>query len=275
MAKFTSTTDHTLALTEIRIPKLGSKRVHLVGVKARVASDISLVTSTKLSASIKSAPFDGPKGIWVVDLTGSTNGKTSLKAKYKDASVASVTVEVFEKILRVLPLDDSIEGMFTRLFLAESINPGNARIYNATESRKPMLWMRKVIENRLSHKTPKIFSVKNKLGDPKFTVYDIVKAKNQFHGFENYPKVSSSIKINLDGFVAIANNYNHSKREIYDEFIQNSIAAANKDALKGFLDPSPNGLYGWRTKGSSAPGGDFKEYKPLAGQTFYTLKTNK
>jgi len=69
-------------------------------------------------------------------------------------------------------------------------------------------------------------------GNPNATVYDIVKAKDQFHGFEYYPKISSFIKVNLDGFFAIANNYNHSKREDHDEYIENAIAAAAKDALK-------------------------------------------
>jgi len=44
-----------------------------------------------------------------------------------------------------------------------------------------------------------------------YTIYDIVRAKNQFHGFEEYPKLHTSIKVNIAGF--LANNYNHSKRE--------------------------------------------------------------
>lgn len=132
--------------------------------------------------------------------------------------------------------------------------------------------MRQVIENRLSHKNPGIFGATKKVGQAKFTITDIVTAKNQFHGFESYPTLDTSITVNLNGFLAIANNYNHAKRETYAKFIENANSAAEKDALKNFKDPCPTGLYGWRTKGSSAPGGSFKKYQDLAGQTFYTLK---
>jgi len=135
-----------------------------------------------------------------------------------------------------------------------------------------MIWMRQVIENRLKHKTPDIFGARKPAGQEKHTIYDIVKAKNQFHGFEGYPKILAAIKFNITHFVTIANNYNHPKRKLYAGFIENAKMAATENALNGFLDESPKGLYGWRTKGSSAPGGSFKEYKSLAGQTFYTLK---
>lgn len=272
MGSFTSTSNHNVALKKIEFPKADNKRLHLVDVKARISSDITLVHDKHIEATIKSSPFNGPKGIWVIDIKGVTNGQTTLKAEYGGKTVASLDIKVFTKVNITLPLDSTEQGMLTRLFLAESINPGNSLIYDEDQSKTSMLWMRKVIENRLSHKTPNIFGAVKPIGKSKYTIYDIVKAKNQFHGFENYPTVHSSIKLNLTGFLAIANNYNHSKREIYADFIANAKQAASKDALKGFLDPSPKGLYGWRTKGSSQPGGDFKKYKDLAGQTFYTLK---
>lgn len=55
---------------------------------------------------------------------------------------------------------------------------------------------RQVIENRLRHKTPNIFGASKRLGTTSFIIYDIVKAKNQFHGFENYPELPSSIRVN-------------------------------------------------------------------------------
>lgn len=42
MGKFTSTSDHKTAITAFDLPKGGDTRLHLVGVKARVSSDIKL-----------------------------------------------------------------------------------------------------------------------------------------------------------------------------------------------------------------------------------------
>lgn len=273
MAIFTSTTDHGKALKEIKIPKKGTKRLHLVGVKARVSSDITLKSKSKsISFVLKKSPFDGPKGIWVVDISASAVGKATLEAEFKGEVVASLSVVVFEKVLVELPDQSTILGMLTRLFLAESIGPGRPE-YNAEESKKAMKWMRLVINNRLKHKTPEIFGVKKKQGKTPYTVYDIIRAPGQFHGFEAYPSIIEDIKLNLTGIVAIANNYNHPAREKYAGFIANAKAAASDNALTGVIDPSKKGLYGWRTKDSKHPGGSFVVFKHLAGQTFYTLKS--
>lgn len=272
MGQFTSISDHNTALKDIEIPSSEKKRVHLVGAKARISTDIKLTHGKNIEATIKASPFNGPKGIWVIDIKGIENGETTLTAELDSKPVASLDIKTFTKVNISLPLDNTEKGMLTRLFLAESINPGNGLTYNEAESKTSMLWMRKVIENRLAHKKPGIFGATIPTGKSKYTIYDIVKAKNQFHGFENYPAINSSIKLNLTNFLAIANNYNHAKRELYATFIANAKNAASTNALTGFIDPSPKSLYGWRTKGSSAPGGDFKKYKDYAGQTFYTLK---
>ncbi len=272
MANFTSTRDHSVALNDIELPNTESKRLHLVDIKARVSTDIKLVFGSNIEASIKSSPFDGPKGIWVVDIKGISNGQATLKAQFGNKTVADVNIKVFTKARITLPLESTEQGMLTRLFLAESINPGNSVLYNEEKSRTAMIWMRKVIDNRLKHKTPNIFGATKLAGQEKYTIYNIVKAKNQFHGFEGYPDILASIKINITGFVAIANNYNHPKRKSYMGFIENAKNAASENALTGFSDPSSKGLYGWRTMGAGEPGGNFKRYQDRAGQTFYTLK---
>ena len=272
MGQFTSIIDHNTALKNVEIPRSDKKRVHLVGVKARTSADIKLTHGKNIEVAIKSSPFNGPKGIWVIDIKGIENGGAILKAELDSKPVASLDIKIFTKINISLGLENNEQGMLTRLFLAESINPGNGLVYDEGQSKTSMLWMRKVIENRLAHKTPNIFGAVKPIGQSKYTIYDIVKAKNQFHGFEKYPEINSSIKLNLTSFLAIANNYNHVKRELYANFIANAKSAASKNALRDFIDTSPKGLYGWRTKGSSAPGGDFKKYKDFAGQTFYTLK---
>ncbi len=272
MSHFSDTTNHTTALKEIKLPNNESKRIRLVDVKARVASDISLHTSNNsVTANIKSSPFDGPKGIWNISLKGKSIGTVTLEAKHKDKVVATVKIIVFSKVIISLPEPSTVPGMLTRLFLAESINPGHVN-YKEDESKKSMLWMRLVIRNRLNHKTPNIFGARKKPGKEKYDIYDIVQAKGQFHGFEKYPNIDADIKNNLIGFLSIANNYNHPAREKYAYYIENAKAVAADNALIGVTDPSKKGLFGWRTKGSSAPGGSFTKYQDLAGQTFYTLK---
>lgn len=271
MGKFTNTTNHNVTLQSLEIPKNGTLRVHLVDVKARVSTDITLVKSDKVTATIKSSPFDGPNGIWVVDIKAVGIGKTTLEAKFNNTSAAKVDIKTFNKIMIQLPRENTEEGMLTRLFLAESVNPSKPE-YNAEQSKKSMLWMRKVIDNRLTHKTPNIFGAKKRLGKTSYDVYDIIMADNQFHGFDKYPTIIQNIKFNISTFLTISNDYTHSKRELYAEYIKNATAAAAKDALKNVIDPSQNGLYGWKTKGANSPGGNFKEFQHFAGQTFYTLR---
>ena len=177
MPPFTSTSNHSVSLTQIELPNATSKRLHLVGVKARVASDIKLLFDSNIEALIISSPYDGPKGIWIVDIKGKANGKTTLKAQFNDKIVASVDINVFVKTMITLPFENTEQGMLTRLFLAESINPGDIR-YNEKESKLSMIWMRQVIENRLKHKTPNVFGATKPASQSKFTTYDIVKAKN-------------------------------------------------------------------------------------------------
>lgn len=270
MGFFANTADAKTKLVTVQIPKGDKKRIYLIDVKARKSAEISLKSGNEIQASLKAAPFDGPKGIWVVEMTGTNIGQTTLEATFNKSLVASVTIEVFNKVLVALPQQATVEGALARLFLAESINPSD-KSYSAEESKKSMIWMRKVIENRLASKKPSIFGINATQGKAP-TIFDVIRARNQFHGFEAYPDINERIKVNLNNFIAIANEYNHPHREKYSAFIQNAIDAASQDALKGFLDPSPKGLYGWRTKDSSPPGGDFKAYANLAGQTFYTLK---
>jgi len=82
MAKFTRAGKHSAVLKKIELPNTESMRLHLVHIKARVATNIKFIFGSNIEASIKSAPFDGPKGIWVVDMKGANDGKTTLKAQF-------------------------------------------------------------------------------------------------------------------------------------------------------------------------------------------------
>lgn len=272
MAKFTSTTDQNAELKLIEIPNNESRRVYLVDVKARVATDIEIISGKSITAKLNSSPFDGPKGIWIIDLKGVEVGKTILQAKFGGKVVATSEVNIFTKTEISLPSAGTVEGMLCRLFIAESINPNDATNYNEANVKQAMTWMRLVLENRLKHKDPGVFYASKPIGQAKHTMFDIVRAKGQFKGFGDYPVLSAKKTENITSAVAFSNNYNHPLRESYARFIENAKAAARSDGLKGVSDPSPKGLYGWRTKGSEEPGGDLVGYKDLAGQTFYTVK---
>lgn len=273
MGYFAKTGQPDSPLTTLSIPKGGSKRLRLVGVKARVASDIKLKIDGKFAAAeIHKSPFNGPQGIWTVTVEALALGNSTLTAIYNGKEAARLDLKIFTKVEIVLPPPDSEKGLLTRLLLAESVNPGNNATYDEKESLKAMRWMRLVIKNRLHHSDPSIFGAKKQQGASNYTVFDIVRAKGQFHGFEDYPKLNQNIIVNLSGFLSIANNYNHPMRERYENFIENAMKVASDQGLAGVTDPSKKGLYGWRTKGSSEPGGQFTQFQDLAGQTFYTLK---
>ena len=96
MAKFTSTTDQNAELKLIEIPNNESRRVYLVDVKARVATDIEIISGKSITAKLNSSPFDGPKGIWIIDLKGVEVGKTILQAKFGGKVVATSEVNILQ-----------------------------------------------------------------------------------------------------------------------------------------------------------------------------------
>lgn len=269
MGFFSNTRDHNSAIKDVDLPIGESKRMHLNGFQVRVASDLSISSDANIHAEILDRPYDGPKGIWVISIKAISNGEGKLTVTSSKGDEAVLTVQSFKKNPIGLPPLNSDQGIMARLFLAESISPIKIS-YKESESKKGMLWMRQVIENRLHHKTPNIFMAKPSSGN-RYTVLDIVTAKGQFHGFENYPDIIPQIRGHIQNYVAIANNYNHPQRKKYAEFIENAILAASPNALEG-RDLVAKDLYGWRTKDSTHPGGSFLKYKDFAGQTFYILK---
>ncbi|WP_087018449.1 hypothetical protein [Thaumasiovibrio subtropicus] len=256
-----------MSISAISIPKNGTKRIRTNGLTARVATDIKLENGRFITATLTNSPFNGPRGQWTIDIKGTTVGTTTLKATSGNKS-AAIDIEVFDKKVIQLPQSSTDEGLLARLFLAESINPSSPR-YKEDEAITSMLWMRQVVENRKADSKPSRFAI---TATSNVTYKDVVIARNQFHGFESYPSLIDSIKNNLLTLVNTANNYNHPEREKYATFVNAALAAAKSNALDSFTDPSQKGLYGWRTKDSSAPGGDFVKHADLAGQTFYTLK---
>lgn len=253
----------TKKTTEITMREGGKKRMHLIGAGAE-KKDLQLKSSRESIASVKlTALYDGKKGIWTVDIKALTKGKVTIEALSKKTAIAKLSINVVERLS--LPAKNTDEGLLTRLFLAESVNPGSGD-YDADDSKTGMQWMKLVIYNRLKNKPKRFYAADAK------TIKDIVRAKRQFEGFEKYPAINSKQQGNIDEILKIANNDSDGRQHKYQVFVKNALTVANSKTLVS--DPSKNGLYGWRTAGSRPPGGDLVAYgKPLSGQQFYTLKT--
>lgn len=95
IGQFTLIGNHSITLSETTLPVGGTKRVHLVGVKVKSFREVKIVSSDAsiVSASIHKAPFDGPRGIWAVDLKSNAKGTARIVAKFLGAVVATLEVE--------------------------------------------------------------------------------------------------------------------------------------------------------------------------------------
>ncbi len=96
IGQFTSVGTHNISLNQTSIMVGSSKRVRLVGIKVKSFSEIKIVSSNPIvvSGTIHKAPFDGPKGIWTVDLKCRAKGSAKILAKFLGVVVAVLDVEV-------------------------------------------------------------------------------------------------------------------------------------------------------------------------------------
>ena len=149
-----------------------------------------------------------------------------------------------------------------RLFVAETPAPGTGG-YTDVDAEKAMTWMLIVLRNRLAKASALVGSAGAK------TLIDVIRAKNQFEGFSDYPTLSSKVAGLLSAKLAIANDPADSRSEAMRRFF---AIAARVSALVQVSDPCSTGLYFWRTQGSGAPSADTTAFATLLGNTFYTLK---
>jgi hypothetical protein len=259
MGKFTLTDDRT-EVTAVTLHAGGTKRLHLAGVGADLKK-LSVDSSNPAVVTAKVvALFNGPKGIWTVDLSAKAKGSADVKATLGGNPAAALAVTVAEKL--ELPAASSEEGLLARLLLAESINPGMPG-YDAAKSRTGMQWMRVVLANRL--KDPGSFGAKGAT-----TVREVVTAPGQFAGFEKYPALGSKQEKVITAVLATANDDSDARQEKYARFVRDALEVAQSKSV--IADPCPTGLYGWRTVGHGSPGKGFAAYGgPLSGNQFYTL----
>lgn len=258
MSEFKSLEGKSLSAVTMR--KGGQKRVRLHGAGAdRSALSLNSSKFTVVNAKL-TALFDGPKGIWTVDLNAAQLGSATITAAIKKQNVASLSVSVVAPL--ELPDPDTDYGMMVRLFMVESRKPSESG-YNKADSELGMKWMRLVLQNRLK-------SSEKYAAPGARNLCDIVRASGQFGGFENYPALASKQKSAIDAVLKIANDDSDPRQQDLLDFIQNAMNAASGSPI---TDPSAKGLVAWRTAGSGSPGPRFAAHgKPLAGNQFYTLK---
>jgi hypothetical protein len=267
MPKFTET-HGTTVVTKLQLPTSGKKCLHFhEEQKAQDRTGRPTVTSSdaKVVGSVLTALYDGPKGIWTVDLTAAKDGTATVTGKRKDGQAAEIGVTVAAPPPQMkLPAENTQEGLVTRLLLSETQTPSNLT-YKDADAQKAMEWMHLVLYNRL--KDPTRFGAKKNAG-----IVDLIKAKGQFAGFENYPKIAAGVQARIADILKRANNINDTKQSEFRQHVQHALDTA---ALKAPIsDPSPNGLIGWRTANHGSPGEEFIAYEtPLAGNQFYEWKT--
>ncbi len=149
-------------------------------------------------------------------------------------------------------------GAESRLLLAECRGPSAAG-YSLASAKECMQHMDRVLTNRL--KDP------GKFGARGATTYtQIIKAKGQFAGFENYPNYDGKIVTRLQAMLDIANSGKDTRSADFTDFI---TAASDIATSKSIDDPSPGKLAFWRTAGHSGPGGSAVIYKSMFGVDFY------
>jgi hypothetical protein len=184
------------------------------------------------------------------------------RAEQKDIDTPRLAVEILPRL--ELPAVDSEAGIVARMLIAENAGPGHRLFVNQNEALESMQWMRHVLLNRL------------KLGSRHFsagqanTLTEIIKARNQVEGFEDYPRILEKQRRLIEEALNTANNGADVGSERQRIYIQAVISVA-KGEIPG-ADPCPTKLYAWRTTDSRSPGDNFVKFKIKGGQDFYTLR---
>lgn len=244
----------------------GTKPLRLSGLGPDKKTLTPKIVGTAV-ASIVGSPVAAKGDATVFKVRGAVLGTAQVAGLIQSGTqigkpgVAPLQVRVIAPL--ALPASTLVAGGVARLLLIESQSPWYKTSDN-TATATSMQWMRLVLENRLAN-SPAQFGAAGAT-----SLLDIIRANNQFQGFSGYPNLSSDFNKKLSEMVTIANDDSHPYQERFIGFINNAVGAATSP--KAIADPSPTGLYGWRTTGSGSPGARFVEYAKVGGNTFYTLK---
>lgn len=154
----------------------------------------------------------------------------------------------------------SEEGELVRLLIVEVGNqPGDP-----AGVREAMGLMKRVLENRL--KTPQDFNARGAT-----TMAQIIQAHGkdgkgvQFAGFQDYPKLALTQQNAIDADLkeaATLGRQNDSVRSLF----ATAFTVARAPTM---VDPSPGGLYFWKTTGHSLGLSGYKLYRTVVGIDFY------
>ncbi len=259
----------------LHFPENGeSKHLHLSGVAENDFGNLVVepvdklvVTASKPVKVAMAKQATDPNSVFGFNVKPHKVGTTDLKAKVKGAVVATLTVGVLPAL--ELPSQDTEEGMMARLFLAETASP-EFQNWSVDDAKKSMQWMRLVLKNRLDN-DPAQFNApgaKNR--------QDIVRGRNQFEGFENYPAITAHVKRHIKEALDVANDDNNLAKQAQDiAFVYAALAVAN--AKTEILDPCPTGFFlsGWMTAGSGGTGDNQKKFQVLMDNQFFMLERNK
>jgi hypothetical protein len=191
-------------------------------------------------------------------LSAQTAGETEIQI---EAASGGAPLRVGVRVLGAisLPPASTVEGMLTRLLLAETRAPGGSG-YSPGDAAESMRLMRVVLENRLATPSGRWASAGAR------AMGDVVRARGQFHGFEGYPDLPDGIEGLIGNMVEIANNSSDGRQPGMRAHVQLAISTASGERPS---DPTRQGLYWWRTEGSGAPGTGISRYKSVLGNTFY------
>jgi hypothetical protein len=154
-------------------------------------------------------------------------------------------------------------GAMERMFLLETRDPSSPS-YDRAASIKAMRWMKQVVDNRLA--APR----RSRFGEPANaqTETDIISVGNQFYGFGEYPKLSPAFQHKLALILRVAGSKSDARSEAFAGFVSDAITAATE--ISAPTEARVLNLAAWRTENTKSPGGDFRFYMTLQGNTFYT-----
>lgn len=188
-------------------------------------------------------------------------GRATLIVTARGKTIAGpITIAVSRPL--ALPAADNRCRLLTRLLLAETITPTRAG-QSADDIPECMRSMRVVIENRLARPSARWGSAGAR------SLRDVVRARNQFEGFQAYPTLSVRVAGSIDQLVALANNAGDPRQQWMLQHIRLAINIATGPSTR---DPTGGKLFWWKTDNAPPPSADVSIYKTLVGNTFYKDK---
>ncbi|AVS64525.1 hypothetical protein C8245_01435 [Paracidovorax avenae] len=213
---------------------------------------------------------------WAFTVTARSAGNAKLAVQVQrgaGAPVLTITpalVSISVKRKTVLPDPDSDEGLLVRLFLVEVPAPQEWRaagIGGPEEALEIMRMMRRVIVNRLQSGNTREFMAAGARD-----IRGIVTASDggsvQFAGFDSYPNIAGAKQKMIESRMAIVNDATNAQWHArYAAFYDAALTAATEPLP---ADPSPTGLFGWRTEGRGAPSSEYRAFRSLGRNTFFT-----